>query len=85
MGADGRNGNDASRTGPIGMQVFKPADVAGHADGAFAEASMSAVGHYCLSDAYSSPDPEKNEAFRLPLAKKVSTPSTTLARQIDGA
>jgi len=27
----------------------------------------------------------KSEAFRLPLAKKMSTPSTTLSRQIDGA
>jgi hypothetical protein len=41
--------------------------------------------HYPLSDAYSSSDPEKSEAFRLPLAKKMSTPSTTLPRQIDGA
>jgi hypothetical protein len=41
--------------------------------------------HYHLSDAYSSWDPEKSEAFRLPLAKKMSTPSTTLPRQIDGA
>ena len=38
-----------------------------------------------LSDAYSSSDPEKSEAVRLPLAKKMSTPSTTLSRQIDGA
>jgi hypothetical protein len=29
--------------------------------------------HYHLSDAYSSSDPEKSEAFRLPLAKKMST------------
>jgi hypothetical protein len=42
--------------------------------------------HYRLSVAYSSSsDPEKSEAFRLPLAKKVSTQSTTLPRQIDGA
>jgi len=40
---------------------------------------------YHLSDAYSFSDPEKSEAFRLPLAKKMSTPSTTLSRQIDGA
>ena len=41
--------------------------------------------HYHLSDTYSFSDPEKSEAFRLPLAKKMSTPSTTLRRQIDGA
>jgi len=41
--------------------------------------------HDRLPDAYSSSDPEKSEAFRLPLAKKMSTPSTTLPRQIDGA
>jgi hypothetical protein len=44
--------------------------------------------HYRLSVAASSSsssDPEKSEAFRLPLAKKVSTQSTTLPRQIDGA
>jgi hypothetical protein len=41
--------------------------------------------HYHLSDAYSFSDPEKSEAFRLPLAKKMSTPSTTLRCQIDGA
>lgn len=36
------------------------------------------------SDAYSFSDLEKSAAFRLPLAKKMSTPSTTLACQIDG-
>jgi hypothetical protein len=41
--------------------------------------------HSHLTDAYSFSDPEKSEAFRLLLAKKVSTPSTTLPRQIDGA
>ncbi len=41
--------------------------------------------HYHLSDAYSFSDPEKSEAFRLPLAKKVSIPSTTLPCQFDGA
>jgi hypothetical protein len=41
--------------------------------------------HYHLSDAYTFSDPEKSDAFRLPLAKKMSTPSTTLRRQIDGA
>jgi hypothetical protein len=41
--------------------------------------------HCQLSDAYCSSDPEKSEAFRLPLAKKMSTPSTTLPRPIDGA
>jgi hypothetical protein len=40
---------------------------------------------YHLSGAYSFSDPEKSEAFRLPLAKKMSTPSTTLPRQTDGA
>jgi hypothetical protein len=38
-----------------------------------------------LSDAYSFSDLKKNEAFRLPMAKKMNTPSTTLPRQIDGA
>ncbi len=41
--------------------------------------------HCHLSDAYSFSDPEKSEVFRLPLAKKMSTPSITLPRQIDGA
>jgi hypothetical protein len=41
--------------------------------------------HYHLFGAYSSWGPEKSEAFRLPLAKKMSTQSTTLPRQIDGA
>ena len=41
--------------------------------------------HYHLSDAYSSSGPEKSEAFRLPLAKKMSTQSITLPCQIDGA
>jgi hypothetical protein len=38
-----------------------------------------------MIDAYSFSDPEKSEVFRLPLAKKVINPSTTLPRQIDGA
>jgi hypothetical protein len=41
--------------------------------------------HYHLSNAYSFSDPEKSEPVRLPLAKKVSIPSTTHPCQIDGA
>ncbi|MGB6175091.1 MAG: hypothetical protein WBF43_01840 [Methylocella sp.] len=51
------------------------------------KASMGAavkLMHDHPSDAYSFSDLEKSAAFRLPLAKKMSTPSTTLACQIDG-
>jgi hypothetical protein len=48
-------------------------------------AAIAALMYSRLPDGYSFLRSEKSEAFRLPLAKKVSTPFNHAPRQIDGA